>query len=120
LRAFTLIEVLVSVMILFIAAGAFFSVTSNSMHLYDLFEKKKDFELYSTVPLTEEKGGKIKEILRDFKIKDDFVLENLNYEINFKKSVDLKEDFNGTSVILYRLKAFDRENMSKIYSIGIK
>ncbi len=120
MKAFTLLEVLVSVMILLLASAVFFSLTSNSVHLFNLFEKRKYFELKATVPLTEEKGGNLKEILVNFKIRNDKILKALNQKIEFEKRVDLKQDFNDTNVMIYRLNAYDKTNSLKIYSLGIK
>ena len=120
MKAFTLIEVIVSVLILFIATSAFFSLTQNSMHLYDIFESKKEFELRATIPLTEEKGGNLKEILLNFKIENDKILKSLNNEIFYDEEIDTKKEFNGTNVTIYKLKARDKHNRLEIYSIGIK
>ena len=120
MKAFTLIEVIVSVMILLIATAVFFGFTQNSYRLYSLFEKRMDFELKSSIVLTEEKGGNLKEILKSFNIRNDKILHALNKKIELEKKIDLKEDFNGTNIIIYRLKAYNSTNSARVYSIGIK
>ncbi len=119
MRAFTLIEVLVSVIIIVMASAAFFEITQNSYRFYELFEKKKGFDLKATVPLIEEKGGSLKEII-PFDIKNDKILKALDEEIKLEKRVDLKTEFNNTNIILYRLKAYNKKHSKDIYSAEIK
>jgi len=120
LKSFTLIEVLISVIIIFLASYVFFSFTSNSIKLYNIFERHKYFSLKASIVFCEEKGGNLKEVLRDFNIRNDDILRALDTKIELKKSIDLKSDFNTTSVILYKLRAFDKKSSSYIYSLEIK
>jgi len=119
MRAFTLIEVLVSVIIIVMASAAFFEITQNSYRLYELFEKKKEFDLKATIPLIEEKGGSLKEII-PFDIKNDKILKALDEDIEFEKKVDLKTEFNDTRITLYRLKAYNKTHSKEIYSAEVK
>ncbi len=120
MKSFTLIEVLVSVIIIFLASYVFFSFTSNSFNLYSVFERHKYFTLKSSVVFCEEKGGNLKEVLKDFNIKNDKVLKSLNTDVFLDKSIDFKTDFNKSSVILYKLKAYNKFSSCYIYSLGVK
>jgi prepilin-type N-terminal cleavage/methylation domain-containing protein len=119
LRGFTLIEVLISVIIIVLASAAFFEITQNSYKLYEMFEGKKEFDLKASIPLIEEKGGILKEII-DFDIKNDEILKALKVKVDFDKKVDFRRDFNNTDIVLYRLKAFNKTHSKIIYSLEIK
>jgi prepilin-type N-terminal cleavage/methylation domain-containing protein len=119
LRGFTLIEVLVSVMILVIASIAFFNVTGSSYKLFEIFEKKMEFDLKASISLVEEKGGVLKDIV-DFDIKNDEILKALKIKVNFEKKTDFRRDFNNTDIVLYKLKAFDKQHSKTVYSLEVK
>ena len=121
MRAFTLIEVLIAVIILFLAAGAFLSLGSNSYRLFELYKKRNDFLLSSSLVFTENRGGRLDEVVRDFDIKDDKVLRLLrSKKIELKSEIDLKTEFENKKITVKKLKAFDKENMAKIYGVEVR
>jgi prepilin-type N-terminal cleavage/methylation domain-containing protein len=112
MRAFTLIEVLISVMIITFAAFTFLSFSSNSFKLFEKFKKRNDFLLKSSLVFCEERGGRLNEVVRDFNIKNDKILTLLKkYKINLK-TITTKDKF-----VLKTLIAKDKEHQARVYSI---
>jgi len=121
MRAFTLIEVLIAVMILSISAAIFLSLSSNSYNLLQKYEKRNNFLLFSSVVFCEERGGKLDEVVRDFNIKDDFTLDILkNKKIKFEKRVDYKTEIDKKKITIYKLIAYDKENRALVFGVDVK
>jgi prepilin-type N-terminal cleavage/methylation domain-containing protein len=120
LKGFTLIEVLVSVIIVSLAAAVFFQLSSNAYRLYNLFEKQKNFTLASSLVFVENRGGVLDEVMRNWHIKNDNILDVLkNKKINLQKTVDYKTEFNGINFMILKLKAYNKNNGCYVYSAKI-
>ncbi|QCI27418.1 type IV pilus modification PilV family protein [Caminibacter pacificus] len=121
MRAFTLIEVLISVMILFFAAAVFLNLSSDSFSLYEKFKKRNDFLLDSSLVFCEKRGGRLDEVVRDFNITDDFTLDILKRKkINFEKRIDLKTQIENKNIQINRLVSFDKENRAEVFGVEVK
>ena len=85
MKAFTLIEVMISVIILFISASVFLEITANTKHLVNLYIKKKNKVLKSSVVLEQKVTKNAYEALIGFNIDNDEIIKNLKKDkINIK------------------------------------
>ena len=125
-KAFTLIEVMIAVMIVFIVVSAILNVVSNNKKLISLFIENKNFALKASVAFIENKDVKNNyERLIDFNITNDKIIHILKKDaIKLAKEEDLREEYNFSSInfteIIEKLKAYDKYHSVTIYSIGIK
>jgi prepilin-type N-terminal cleavage/methylation domain-containing protein len=125
-KAFTLIEVMVAVMIVFVAVNAVMNIIGNNKKLIEIFIKNKEFVLKSSVAFIEDKDMKNNyERLLEFNIKDDKILHILKKdEIKLDKTEDIREEYNFSNInftkVIEKLKAYDKTHSAIIYSIGIQ
>ncbi|MEO1924172.1 MAG: hypothetical protein ABGX25_06650 [Nautiliaceae bacterium] len=126
-KSFTLIEVLIATMIIFIVVGVMIDVSSNSKKLFYLTKRAEDFNLKSSVAIIEQKEVKnLYEQLIDFNITDDEIIENLKKEeISLEIEEDLRKDFNisenkNISVIIKKIKAYNKEFSNTAYEIEVQ
>ena len=125
-KAFTLIEVMIAVIIVFITVDAVMNVVGNNKQLIHIFLENKNFALKSSVAFLEKKEMKNNyERLIDFNITNDKIIHTLKKdEIKVEEDEDLKQDYNisnsAISEIINRVKAYDKTHSTTIYSIGIQ
>ena len=126
-KSFTLIEVLIATMIVFIVVGVMIDVSSNSKKLFYLTKEAEDFNLKSSVAIIEQKEVKnLYEQLIDFNITDDEIIENLKKEkMLVDMEEDLRKDFNITenkniSIIIKKIKAYNTEFSNTAYEIEVQ
>jgi len=99
-NAFTLIEVLVSVMIISVVIMALITMHSNTTHLYERLKQNIKINQIETFFISVYDHGFNKEsiyvydILQDFKVDDDLrrKLKNIKVEISYKKMNLFKTD----------------------------
>lgn len=121
MKSFTLIEVIISVMILFIAVNISLDLASNSFSLFNGFVSRNNFILSSSLVFCEKRGGRLDEVVRDFDIKNDEILKMLRREkIEFKKRIDLKTEIENKKITVYKLNALNKNHMALVYSIEVK
>jgi len=126
-KSFTLVEVLIATMIVFIVVGVMIDVSSNSKKLFYLTKEAEDFNLKSSVAIIEQKEVKnLYEQLIDFNITDDEIIENLKKEkMLVDMEEDLRKDFNITenkniSIIIKKIKAYNTEFSNTAYEIEVQ
>ena len=126
-NAFTLVEVLIATMIVFIAVGVVLDVSSNSRKLFSLMSSAKDFELKSSIALIEQKDVKnLYEQLIEFNITDDEIIENLKKErVALETTEDSRQDYNLTenkniSVVVKKIKAYSKEYSNTVYEVDVQ
>jgi len=125
-KAFTLIEVMIAVIIVFITVDAVMNVVGNNKHLIQILLENKNFALKSSVAFFGKKNMKNNyERLIDFNITNDKIIHVLKKdEIKVERDQDLKQDYNfsnsAISEVIDRLKAYDKTHSTTIYSIGIQ
>jgi len=85
-KAFTLIEIIISVAIIFMIMSVVLEVTSNTKHIFRLNKNNNKFIYKSSVGVIE-KGKNVYEMLKDFNIKNDKIIKTLK-----KEKLNIKED----------------------------
>jgi Tfp pilus assembly protein PilE len=120
-KAFTLIEVMIAVMVFFVAVLAFMSITSNSKRIFHIILQNQDFDLKSSVVFVEQKDRKnLYEELLDFNITNDHIISKLKQiSIKFDKEIDTTQDYNITKLIIYKLIAYNKYHSSRAYEIEL-
>jgi prepilin-type N-terminal cleavage/methylation domain-containing protein len=89
LRAFTLIEVLISVLILFISASIFYSIVGNTKKLVNFYTKTKEKTLKSSIILENKNVKNAYEEVIGFNINNDEIIQDLKKDkikIKIKKT----------------------------------
>jgi len=124
-KAFTLIEVMVATVIVFIAISAIMNVVSNNKKLIQIFLNNKFFALKASVAFVEDKDVKNNyDRLIDFHITNDKIIHILKKDkINLDKEEDYQKEYNFSNalqIIMTKLKAYDTTHSVSIYSIGIR
>jgi prepilin-type N-terminal cleavage/methylation domain-containing protein len=125
-KAFTLIEVMVAVMIVFIVVSVAMNIISNNKKFIEIFIDNKNFALKASVAFLENKDAKNNyEKLIDFNITNDKIIHILKKdEIKVDTIEDTKEEYNLTKFnftkVVNKLKAYDKIHSVIIYSIGIQ
>jgi len=121
MRAFTLVEVLISIIILFIAVNVSIDLTTNTYNLFSKLDERNNFLLSSSLVFCEKRGGRLDEVVRDFDIKNDEILKILrNKKIEFKKRIDLKTEIEKNKITIFKLNAYNKNHLAFVYSIEIK
>ena len=126
-KSFTLIEVLMAVIIIFIAVGAVIGISSNTKHLFQILINKKNFNLLSTITFTELNNRKnLYEEALDFNITDDELISYLkSKKINTIENLDYMMEFNlsegkKTVIKINKIKVYDKEYSNYVYGMDIK
>jgi len=125
-RAFTLIEVMVAAVLVFLVTFAVLNSISNIRHLFKVFDSHKEFELISSIAfLQPDKSKNLYEKLIEFNITNDKIIHTLKkYSINLEKEIDYSNEYNISNMkikeVIYKLKAYDKYNSSIVYEIGIQ
>jgi len=125
-KAFTLIEVMVAVMIVFVVVSAILNVINNNKKLIQIFIENKNFALKASVAFIENKDVKNNyEKLIDFNITNDKIIHILkNDSIELIREEDSREEYNFSNInftkVIEKLKAYDKTHSTTIYSIGIR
>lgn len=118
-RAFTLIEVMVSVMIISVVIMALIQMNANNTYLFSTTKKQLKTKQYLSLLIGnkeygfENKNIYLDDLLRDFEVEDDLrrKLKSKKYEIIYQEleSIDLSEDKNDTE---------DSNNANIVLEIG--
>jgi Tfp pilus assembly major pilin PilA len=125
-KAFTLIEVMVAVMIVFIVIGIAMNIVGTNKKLIELLMENRLFALKASVVFIENKDVKNNyERLVDFNLTNDKIIRVLKKdEIKLERVEDTRQEYNLTKFnfteIINKLKAYDKTRSTIIYSIGIK
>ena len=120
-KAFTLIEVLISVFIVFLVVTAIYNFFSNTRFLIKKIEEFKKFNEISSIMFIERKGKNLYESLIDFNITNDKIIKDLkSYKLNIETIPQFENEFNNTNFFVNKLKVYDKNYSTYIYEIGIK
>jgi Tfp pilus assembly major pilin PilA len=125
-KAFTLIEVMVAVMIVFIVIGIAMNIVGTNKKLIELLMENRLFALKASVVFIENKDVKNNyERLVDFNLTNDKIIRVLKKdEIKLDTFEDFKQEYNFSNFhfteIIKKLKAYDKTHSVIIYSIGIQ
>ena len=120
-KAFTLIEVLISVFIVFLVVSTVYNFFSNTRFLIQKIEEVKKFNEISSIMFIEKKGKNLYESLIDFNITNDKIIKDLkNYKLNIETIPQFENEFNNTNFFVNKLKVYDKNYSTYIYEIGIK
>lgn len=106
-KSFTFLEVLISVIIVFIAGFAFLQLSSQTKYLLTLYQDTKLKVLYSSVGLNSLKGKNFYEALIGFKIDNDKIISELKkhkLNIKVKKTNGLIEVVSVNGINYYNVK----------------
>jgi len=95
-KAFTLIEVTVATVLVFLVTFAVLNSISNIRHLFKVFDSHKKFELISSIAfLQPNKSKNLYEKLIEFNITNDKIIHTLKkYSINLEKEIDYSNEYN--------------------------
>jgi len=86
LKSFTLLEVIIAVLILFISASIFLEIVGNTRYLVNLYTTYKEKILKSSIVLQNQNTKNAYESLIDFKIDNDEIIHYLKKQtIHIKK-----------------------------------
>ena len=122
-KSFTLIEVLVATLIVFLVSMAVFNAISHSEFLFKRIDEYKNFSLASSVIFVEKKNRKnlYEDLADDFNISNDQIIHTLKkYQIKLQTINDVSEDINITKIFINKLKAYNKYDSTYIYSLGLK
>jgi prepilin-type N-terminal cleavage/methylation domain-containing protein len=125
-KAFTLIEVMVAVMIVFVVVSVSMNIVSNNKKIIQMFVDNKNFALKSSVAFIENKDVKNNyERVIDFNIKNDKIIHTLKKDkIKLDVIEDTRKEYNFTKFnyteIINKLKSYNKTYSTIIYSIGIQ
>lgn len=125
-KSFTLIEVLVATLIVFLVVNAVYQSISNYKFLIHSLKDYRNFVLASSIVFIEKKERKnLYENLIDFNITNDEIIKNLKkYTIKLEIIKDFSHDYNlsGKKINFYihKLKAYNKFHSTYIYDLGIK
>lgn len=105
-RAFTLIEVMVSVMIISVVIMALLQMNANNTHIFSATKKQLKTNQYISLLIGnkdygfEDKSIYLDDLIRDFELEDDLrrELKSTNVAILYQEleSIDLSDDKNNT------------------------
>jgi Tfp pilus assembly protein PilE len=116
-KSFTLIEVLIATMVVFIAVGAILGVSSNVKYMINTIISSNNFNLRSSIALIEQKDVKnLYEQIVDFNISDDDIIKSLKQE----KIVLEKTEENEDNLTITKLKAYNKNFSNIVFEIGIQ
>ncbi|GAB6075065.1 type II secretion system protein [Nautilia lithotrophica] len=123
-KAFTLIEIMISVVIVFIIMGVVLEVTSNVKHLFLINKDYNTFVYKSSVAIFGN-GKNIYEKVKDFDIRNDKIIHVLKRDkINVKKELDysMNENINNknVNVSINKIKVYNNNHQVIYYSVDIK
>lgn len=123
-KAFTLIEIMISVVMIFIIMGVVLEVTSNTKHLF-LINKDYNAFVYKSTIAVFGKGKNLYEKLKDFNIRNDKIIHTLKHDkINVKKELDysMNENINNQNIniSINKIKVYDKHHQTVYYSVDIK
>jgi Tfp pilus assembly protein PilE len=124
-KSFTLIEMMISVIIIFIVVDVMLEITSNIKHLFEITKSRKEFELKASIASIEEKNSKnLYEKLIGFEIKNDSIIKTLKKEkLSTKKMIEFStnENINNNKIhiTLYKTKIYNKYNLD-IYGLEIE
>ncbi len=124
-KAFTLIEVMISVIIFFITVMAVFEAVKNNTRLISLIRQNNDFSLKASVAVLSPQKKNNYERIKEFNITNDEVIRDLKKDkIIVEIKADLSMEYNISGIRfkerVNKLKAFDKTNSITVYSVGIK
>jgi len=124
-KAFTLIEVMISVIIFFITVTAVFEIVKNNTRLISLIQKNNDFSLKASVAVLSPQKKNNYERVKEFNITNDEVIRDMKKDkITVEIKPDLNREYNISGIrfkeTVNKLKAFDKTNSITVYSVGIK
>jgi len=112
-KAFTLIEVMVSVMIISVVIMALLEMKSNSSHILSLLKKQIDTTQYISLLIAnkdygyEDKSIRLDALIKEFDVDDNLrrKLKNIKAKIIYNEieTIDLSEDENGSSSMLLEI-----------------
>ena len=91
MKAFTLLEVLIAVMILFISVSIFLGVVSDTRNLTKIYINSKEKILKSSIVLEDKNAKNAYEMLIDFHIDNDKIIHFLKNETVIKKIIKYKQ-----------------------------
>ena len=119
-KAFTLIEVLISVFIVFLVVTTIYNFFSNTRFLIEKIEDVKKFNEISSIMFIERKGKNLYESLIDFNITNDKIIKDLkSYKLNIETIPQFKNEFNNTNFFVNKLKVYNKNYSTYIYEVGI-
>ena len=112
-KAFTLIEVMVSVMIISVVIMALLEMKSNSSHIFSLLKKQIDTTQYISLLIAnkdygyEDKSIRLDALIKEFDVDDNLrrKLKNMKAKVIYNEieTIDLSEDANGSSSMLLEI-----------------
>ena len=118
-RAFTLIEVMVSVMIISVVIMALLQMYANNTHIFSAVKKQMQTNQYISLLIAnndygfEDKNIYLYDLIRDFEVENDLrrELKKIKVAIIYQEleSIDLSEDMNNTQ---------DNSNSGIVLEIG--
>jgi len=123
-KAFTLIEILISVAIIAMIMNVVLEVSSNTKKLYSLNKDYTEFVYISSVAALGD-GKNAYEMLKDYNIKNDTIIRYLKKEkLNKKSETVLSQNYvqgnENILLLMKELKIFDETSAVKYYSLEIK
>ena len=124
-KAFTLIEVMVSVMIFFIVVSAIMNIIKNNKQLIDLSINRKEFALKASVAFLNPDYKNNEERIKNFKIDNEDIIKNLKKDvIKVEKKEIFSKEYNISTFkikeIINQIKAYNKQHSTIIYSLDIK
>ncbi len=133
-KAFTLIEVMVSVMIISVVIMALLKMQGNSTHIFSKLISKLEINQYTSFFLSNKDYGFTREdisldkFLREFRVEDDLrrKLKNIKVKINYDKldrygdSIDNQENSSNSSMVLEVGRSSILLNNSKVSILRLR
>ncbi|WP_456480667.1 hypothetical protein [Nautilia sp.] len=122
MKAFTLIEVIIAVMLSFIISSAVFSVISEGEKILSLAKTRGEFSYRASVGVLEKDAKNVYEMLKGFGIKNDKIIKELKKEkLYVKYNTEYSEKIDSVNtLVLKKIKIYDKTSSVYVYSAEIK
>ena len=119
-KSFTLIEVMISVSIIFMVVSVVLAISSNTKKLFNHIQKNTNFAYKASVSTIENKDTKnVYEKLIDFNITNDKIIHTLKQDIQHKK-ISQKTIHSFIDLQINNIKIYNNKNNIYLYGVKIK
>ena len=125
-NSFTLIEIMISVMIIFLIVSVMLDISANIKTLFEVTSQRSLFELKSSISAIENSDIKnLYEKLQEFNISNDEVIKNLKSEnLKIDKKIEFSQQYQTNekyiNIVMKKVKIYDNYHSIYFYEVELK